>query len=254
MAKKVLIFQMGKVGSTSFLQLLRNNGYDERKINTAQLASVVESRNDEVFHTHNYPLALRLSRAIQHSPVHHELIVITGVRDILKRNISALFQNIDNPAHPFWYLANRERFASLPISTIIEHFNTVHPVILNTLVLPWPKFLLSAVDAEGYRFRPEVYQERGWDVFESLRTKTVCYRFEDLHRCSVDVLKAAGLPCSELPRVNVSADKWYVEVYAEFLRTYRPEQYTLDTVYDSDCAHCFYTLDELNVQRQNWIV
>ena len=79
----ILLYQMGKVGSTAIQNALESLGYSIGRTRSEKLVGEYD-----VIHTHSHEFARKCIEAQRNES---EGLIITGVRDPLRRNVSAFF-------------------------------------------------------------------------------------------------------------------------------------------------------------------
>ena len=224
----VYIFQMGKVGSASLLNTLREN------------------YSGHVFHVHSHNKLSKFQkqlvefRKFLHLPVY----VITPIRDPISRNVSAFFQNF-------------ERFTGNKISDRPWNADQLKMLFLeksdHAYALEW-------CDQHLHRFLGiDVYQktfpvQRKSSVFRDGSLKLLVYR-TDLDR--TEQLKTIsdflGIQLKEWIISNVSVEKDYGNSYRLFIQNVKlPEPY-ISEMKNSTFFHHFWTEDERSDLCEAWV-
>lgn len=232
--RAVLVYTMGKVGSTAITHAL-------------------EARPDlAVFHVHH--LGDRADRGHGHRQALSALLwrelvtpgvpaaVITLTREPVARNVSAYFQNLRREvggAAPW----------TRPPAELAAHFLARFP---HTRALTWfddePRRALG-VDVYAQPFDPALGHAR----LDHARYPTLVLRCE-----LADADKAAqvagflGLAALTLPRANVAADKAYARAYEAFRAALRLPAPLMDELLESRYARCFYSAAERAAAKARW--
>jgi hypothetical protein len=173
----------------------------------------------------------------------HQLRVITLVREPVANNISMFFQIMDQ------YLSKNVEPSNCSVEELIDLF-------INNYMHSRP---LTWLDAEiKTNFGIDVYQtpfpvDQGYSVISQGRTSVLVLRCE-----LSDQAKAAaiadflGIEHFEIIRSNVSGAKSYAEQYAEFKRRITIPPALLDQMYNSKFARHFYSEGEREQFRAQW--
>jgi hypothetical protein len=237
----ILIYQMGKVGSSAISDAFESLGYP-----VVRNASKRIRRRAKVVHTHNHDA---VARYMPHRRLDRDQFVITGVRDVLSRNISAFFQNFADPASPWWYFGTRDDIEHARMKDLIEFFNARHPAHLHDIVEPWFDRFGDAVGVD--LFAQAFPMERGCLEIEA-PVNVFVYRIEDLQRRGPDLARFLGKPELSIRPRNVGSQKWYAQKYRDFTANYKPDRDVLDTVYGSRIMRHFYSRAERTSAISKW--
>lgn len=223
----VLVYQLGKVGSKAVRGALHAAGVT-------------------TFHMHRPELAaeqLRLSREGGHS-----VLIITGCRDLLARNISAFFENMSNPKRPEIMVGEAAEVLAMTPGQLIDAFNARHPAILVAAFGWFRKFEdVTGVDV----FASPFPHADGFTIIDGPLPVAI-YRQENLPAVHERICTALGLGHRPLQPVNVGVQKPYAALYRGFLESYRPGEATLDAIYGSAFMRHFYSSDEIDGLRVKW--
>ena len=168
----ILIYQMGKVGSSAISNAFETLGYP-----VVRNSSTGISRHDKVVHTHDHDA---VAAYMPQRRLDRDQFIITGVRDVLRRNISAFFQNCDDPTSPWWHFGARDDIARASTEDLVAFFNARHPAHLHDVVEPWFDRFRDAVGVD--LFEHDFPTERGCLEIEAPANIFV-YRIEDLRTC-----------------------------------------------------------------------
>jgi hypothetical protein len=217
-APPVLIFQMGKVGSTSLHGSLRPL-WPGLTIHTHNIAKDIE-RNKK-------GIRLVYDRVIQKGG---PLFVISPVREPIARNISDFFQNFE------LYTGVNYNESTFSIEELIELFlrKSYHNgpgAWHDTHFKP-----IFGIDVYDYEFPPN-----GVQVIHHNNTKLLVMRSElpDCVKESV-VRDFLNLPIFSLANRNVASDKEYSEAYRKFKEAFSPPNWYIQKMYESRFFKHFY--------------
>jgi len=231
--KPVLVYQMGKVASTTIVVSLRWCG--QRAIHTHTLTEDHRSR-----------LANRLIKSGRKG-----WKIITLVRDPVARDVSSFFQNLNNPNHPY-YLNSHSYIGSLSTKELGNHFiskicdSSQHCFEwFNQQLLP--TFLVDV-------FSKPFEKEKGFQIYNTEQAEILLIRYEDLWGkgkiALADFLKLKS--DFNWVRGNLSSEKYYTEQYNAFKQKFIfPKEY-LKRVYGHPYTRHFYTNDEIKSFMQGW--
>ena len=273
-ADPILIYQMGKVGSSSIrnslfrnqdprtrLVLMSHEYFPIRNRDLDRIAIEPEHRDmlaRETAHDQHvydqFSLRKRLgwrfrekfyAERIYKSWVcsQRPLRVITLVREPIANNISMFFQIIDH------YLAADAEVSNHDIDELIDIFleNYMH-----SRPLTW-------LDAEiKTNFSIDVYQhsfptERGYTVISRGRISLLVLRCELDDRVKAQAIADfLDLDKFDIVRSNVASKKDYASQYAEFKQRIRIPPALLDQMYNSKYAGHFYSSEEREKFRAQW--
>lgn len=244
--KKIFIWQMGKVGSSTILASLKpytkkyNWQYD------IEMSDEPYSQYNNIIHSHS---AKPIYHLLHHSD--EEFIVISLVRDILQRNISAVFQSmtndtIDNPN----FIASEQELSKWSYEKLYKAIkNKLLMLNLSNELISWYDSLFKShfyyPDVDRYHI--DVYSkpfdcQRGMQIYESKtpRIKLLIIRLEDLNCLTTEIGDFLGVKNFTLCQANISANKWYKEIYQQFKKRYKPTDRELDHIYKSKFMNYFY--------------
>ena len=242
----VLVFQMGKVGSTAVYDSLRSAGLREvEQVHVLTRFDELEARVRTDFPAPRPTLreidrGRELRRRLDAAP-EEPWTVVSLVRDPVARNVSAFFQSVTE-------LVPHAREAP-DVDELVEAFGSLFP---HDDVLIW--FPTQFVPVLGIDvFAVPFDHHAGYQRYESAHARAVVIRAEDLDASwSAATRELFGRSMPRLPRSNQSADKWYAPLLPEFRRRLRLSDAYLDRMYDSTVARHFYRPEELARFRSRW--
>jgi hypothetical protein len=173
----------------------------------------------------------------------HPLRVITLVREPVANNVSMFFQLLDQ------YISTDSEISDYDIDELVGIFveNYAH-----ARPLTW-------LDAEiKTHFGIDVFQNpfpvhQGYTVISQGRISLLVLRCELDDRTKAQAIADfLGLDEFDLVRSNVASDKSYARQYAEFKQRIRIPPALLDQMYNSKFARHFYSEEELEQFRARW--
>lgn len=270
----VLIYQMGKVGSSSIrnslfrcqdprthLVLMSHEYFPVRNRDLDRIAIEPVYRDmlaREIAHEqHVYQqfsprqrLGWRFREKFYAERIHkvwvqsqHPVRVITLVREPVANNISMFFQLINQ------YLGTDIELSDYDIDEMIDVFIKRY---MHSRPLTW-------LDAEiKTNFSIDVFQtpfpvDLGYSVISQGRISLLVLRCELDDRTKAQAIADfLGLDEFEIVRSNVASEKTYARQYAEFRQRIRLPPALLEQMYDSTFARHFYSSEEREQFRARW--
>jgi hypothetical protein len=266
-APPLLVYQMGKVGSSSITRSLKKVSIN-RPIYHLHFMSkdrIVETEDDRraFFRTDKYSLLKRpwlnefLLKSFNENKG-QKWKVISLTREAVARNISAFFENLD--------VIPLEDQGGYEISS---HYYKIPPTIINH---DNQEVLEELFIKKVNHFSPEQFFDReikgvlGIDVFTKKFSHSTGFsiyygeyadllllRLEDLDRVAKEAFdKFLGIADLDLKNANVGAKKKYAPLYKEFKKNINLPDTYLNMVYDSLYMQHFYSAEEIDAFKQQW--
>ncbi|WND03344.1 putative capsular polysaccharide synthesis family protein [Temperatibacter marinus] len=223
---KILVYQMGKVGSLSISRQLTTH------------TPVYKS------HVHSHGIAESILK--DYAETDEEVYIITGIRDLLRKTISAFFQNCDK-AGKYYYMGEQEHLKNKSVDEFVSFFESKYVFNLKNTVLPWFTRFNNIVDLD--LFDHVFPHQKGHLTLHKGNINLFCYRFEDISNIDMAIRRFLKIPDFELPHINMSSQKWYASHYKEFLEKFKPTEEILDLVYHCTSMQYFYN----DIERQAFI-
>ncbi len=252
----ILVYQMGKVGSTAILKSLQrlnlyNRVYHAHFLSKSGIKSVEDYYRSLPYievPNHIYE-SKQICIEIENSTREQKWKVITLVRDPIARDISDLFQNIERDFPQIRTLDSK--------NALIE----IKTYLYNMII----KFDESTDYACSW-FDKEIKEVFGFDVYSHDFSKTNGYQIFQTEKADILVIKLEKL--SEIHKEafrqfldihdftivkeNIGSDKWYNEYYKEVVNSLRIPGQIVDKIYDSRYSKHFYTEGELSSFKEKW--
>ncbi len=257
----ILVYQMGKVASSSIFKSLKsakikqpvyqihtlNRDVIQQKWRTIKLYQPYINRPviDQDFLVSKY-MSDHLDQILN-----RKLKIISIVRDPLQRNISDFFQNIEQ------YFPNfTQRFASgeLGLEDVIEAF--------------WKNHGSWGVDYAGRWFNRELKAVLGIDImavefpkdkgyvilnYPDRNIEVLLLKFESFNQClEKSLCEFFALEQLAIKDANVSQHKDYYKAYKEFKHFVKFSKEYLDKIYRNYWMSHFYTEAEINQFQRRW--
>ena len=234
----VVIYQMGKVGSISIRDSLR-----QFHLNPLHLHRYYWTNNERNLSPRHLFWKTKYNITLDSYLKKDKVKIITIFRDPLSRNISSYFENLDV------YFSKKE-MKHLDFDTLKDTFNNdfrFH-ITPNT----W--------------FDQELYRKTGINIFDKAFQQTEGYVTIEkenisLFACTTDKINALEKELGEFLNIsnfkiqheNSGTDKWYSDLYKEFKNRYKPSEDMLNLLYDSDTIKYFYSAKSINKLRSKWL-
>lgn len=242
----ILIYQMGKVGSSSILQSLQAqpNLYP---IHVHYIFPENVRWRQQLRQQKNTPERAVMYRGI---PIYRQLIqaerpvkIITPVREPIGRNLSFFFQVFE------LYTGVSHQHSNLSIDELCEIFlrKNEHDLAINWFDIEFQKAL--GVDVYAYEFP----REDGFLRIQHGNLDILLFKAEIDDSLKEDTLADfLNWPHFRLAQANVSENKAYAETYKAFKKQLvLPENY-LNSMLNSRYTQHFYTSTERDSIREKW--
>lgn len=245
MAKTILIYQMGKVGSATIQRSLSRSRLTWLRVPFDELPK----GKDVVLSAHSHAHA----RAIIEHPEHREkkrmLVVLSLTRDLLRRNISAFFQNISSPEHLLWHVGPQEIVQKMSMEEIAVAFRQREWLDLERETLPWFDRFSETVGVDIFA---APFPRCGYRQYPRDHGRLAILRLENMDQSVEWLRRLFSTPSFSIKRENEMAETWKGETYRRFLEWFQPSQEELDVYYGSKMMRYFYSLEEIRAFRARW--
>lgn len=245
--KQVLIYQMGKVGSSSILASLQQ----QPAIHPMHIHYIYPDNvrwRQQIRQANHVP-----QRAVMHRglPIYRQLVqakkpvkVITPVREPISRNISFFFQVFE------LYVGVDYTQSHHSIAELCALFldKNEHALAIDWFDIEFQK----ALDVDVYQY--EFPRERGFLRIQQDNLDILLLKAElDDAKKEIALADFLEKPDFKLAQANISQDKAYAETYAAFKKQLTlPESY-LASMLDSRYTQHFYTSAERDFVRDKWL-
>ena len=240
-ARPVLLYQMGKVGSTSVHRSLEESAdviaLHVHRLSAAGIAAAERTGNDPSI-SRGHIIRRHIVDRGRRAPV------VSLVRDPIARNLSAYFHRLD-VYWPQW-----RGWQQIPREAILQSFLDTYP---HQIPLTW--FDRELHDVIGIDVYAQPFDaERGFGVVDHQTHPTIVLR-TDLP----DEQKAAALsdfldvPIRQANRTNVGADKGSGAVYRDFMKGLVLPEDHVNHMLGSRMATHFFAPRELEGLRRKWL-
>ncbi|MCB2169936.1 MAG: glycosyltransferase [Deltaproteobacteria bacterium] len=252
----VIIYQMGKVGSTSVMNSLNQMGIPNQHVHRLSWSGITqaEERSQEGGIPEIPDRLIRYREFRNYIETHRHSTrwkVITLVRDPLPRQISCVFQNL-NVLLPDVFQMNElsqqcNRIGDY-LSNYLSTFDESDDDACN-----W--FDTELKDVFGFDiFSSPFDKKRGYTIYQTKYADILAMRIEQLSDCAGKAFKDfLGIDNFRLVNANASNEKPYYELYKQFLAQFKVPQDLLDKFYDTRLARHFYTSEDIEIFKKRWI-
>ncbi len=250
----ILVWQMGKVGSSSILTSLKH-AVGQSPLFHIHLLSDTMLKKGELYKKSK----IQGNRAYLRNVCMRKILIssmkagqkwkiISLVREPVGRNLSSFFQNLD-----LFYsdkVLQNTNFSNLSVDNLIETFLNKFD---HNRPLEWfdeeiKELLGLDVFLEGFP------ASRGYKTYTGENFDLLLLRMEDLNEIASEAFPPfLGLPSFELISKNVGSDKTYANKYREVKKQIAFSGEYLDRCYNSKYAQHFYTDKELEEYRKRWL-
>lgn len=207
---------MGKVGSSSVHDSLRRIGVD-------------------VIHTHDHNEAKTVINN------ENKLVIISGIRDLLSRTISAYFENISNNNNQWWYLGDREYIREKGVAFLINQFKDRCVSHIEKVIFPW--FDIFSANLQFNIYQKPFNSKLGFESYKENSHVIIVYRLENINSISMMINQYTNNKF-ELMSSNVAEIKWYADLYRDFINQIWFTKSEIDYFYNNKIMNFFYTHSE----------
>ncbi len=260
--QSVVVYQMGKVGSSSIVASLRalpqklqiHHVHTLTKQGIAHAEAIyrqmsLATQSNTATRARHLQSSRYLTRSMN-SPRSHSRgkrwKVVTLVREPIARNVSSFFQTID---HLLPHFMARYDVGEIDIETVnktfLENFD-------HQQVLQW--FDVEIAAALGIDVYSSAFpKERGYQLYRGETCDLLLLKLEMLNSCAADAFyDFLGVDNFELIKSNVADEKEYAQAYLDFKRSVQlPDPY-LHQMYASRYMQHFYCPNEIATFASKW--
>lgn len=256
----LLIYQMGKVGSTTINRLLKASQLDQPiyKIHVLSKAGIKDAQQ-------HYKQINKINKNFDWNRAQHvfeseilrkEILknskprnwrIITLTREPIARNISSFFSRID------LYFPDFQRKISsglIPVNDIIDVFLKEFS---HDRPLEWFDLELKNVFKIDV-FSSEFYQPQGYKIYKKDNIDLLLIKLESLDKHAKKAFKEfLDIEIMNIEDRNVSNQKYYSDIYKKFKESIiLPEGY-IEKLYSSKYTKHFYSAEEIHSFKLKWM-
>ena len=262
----LLIYTMGKVGSTSITDSLSTLEHDYSIYHIHHLTDArlkqLESKRKVFFNSPRNRLIQKTWEAqyvadlLENNSYRNKWKVITLLRDPVARNISTFFQNttiskLENGlfrAESYWYDFTID-FSLPDIGKLINcYFKYFHHEVPLKFFDDEIKATFD-IDVFSHPFNKDL----GYTILQNKTAKLLLIRLESLNNCATSALhNFMGIEDFKITKSNITIKKDYSNIYNLFKDTIEFPKSYLDTMYQSKFTRHFYTDEEISNLYGKW--
>lgn len=249
----IIIYQMGKVGSTTVLTSLEALKLGRLLFHihylSSEMLSFLIARNRSIGRKAQPPhiwRGLYINRRLKQEGEPKLWDVITPVREPVARNVSAFFEDLPLfvPEDSNDVTANKVELDKLT-EMFLETYK--HEIPLEWLDIEMKQ--VFGIDVYSHTFP----RERGYDIFELNGVRILLLRLENLPGSAKAMMhEFLGIEDFQVLNARVGTSAEYKNSYKSFIsQVHLPPSY-LDKMYQSKYARHFYSEEELAAFRDRW--
>lgn len=246
----IVVYQMGKVGSSSIVASIQQAGlqnplYQVHYLTQRGIGRVTRA-NDHAPEPFHIRQSRELRSMLDHGKNRLKWLVITPVRDPVARNLSAFFENIFRWVPDF---NPRENHSSASIAKLQEIFMEQYP---HHVPVTWfEEEFIPSMQINPYSF--QFPKKDGFQVLHTASADILLIKLEMIDQIARPVLSQfLSAPDFNLCKSNHADHKSYADPYQHFKNTISlPEEY-LERMYSSAYSRHFYSRDEIESFMRQW--
>ena len=253
-APPVLIYQMGKVGSTSIQTSLSALKLPSIHAHFLSWRSLKEVENYYLTIPHaiipeHIDRSKRLRALMDETWGRIRWKVITLVRDPVARTISDVFQNLAFTEPQMNGLAEKDAAKRISACTLEQFHNFDEK---RDYVCTW--FDKEIKDVFNYDiYALEFSKIKGYQIFKARNADILVVKLEKLSECHRHAFQDfLGIPNLQLKTANVGTQKPYRRLYKNVLDRISIPQHYLECVYSTRFVKHFYTREEIQFFKRRW--
>jgi len=235
----ILIYQMGKVGSTTLEETIPKSIHLHSLYANWPCSVFFEQRRKGILKRLKGSLSDLLRRiAIKRRD---KIKIITIVRDVYSRNVSMYFQNLQ---HWLYKYAEDYRYDNR-FENIENLYDAFDKVFDHNYALSWfDKEIKRFTNIDIYNYSFD--KNAGCTRIQNDKYDILIIKLEHMEDNWKVIEEFVGKEI-KLINANVSTNKWYHGVYRDFIKSYRPSQNYLELLYTSKLMKHFYTDEDIMV-------
>ncbi len=251
----LIIYQMGKVGSSSVVASLQTLGvathifhvhslveahrkHTESRINLSPRQYFKRSKNALI--SQYLEKEINRSKRQKIGSFNKKWKIITLVRDPIAQNMSSFFQIIDLYITDFF---KRYENKTLEVKELTELFLELYSpeCVFNN----WFDVEMKPVFGIDV-YANEFPKSRGYEIYRGKWADLLLLRLENLNQCAGEAINEyLGIENFRLINKNIAHDKKYYSAYKEFKNTVELPESHIDSIYKLKQVQHFYTSEEI---------
>lgn len=252
----VLLYQMGKVGSSSIKNGLRHINRNffhvhsfsenvvEKQFKNYSCAKINSKRTGENSRRKLKYFFLRTSIKKSKTPVK----IITLVREPISCSISRYFQDIHIPLFDFPITNRGTGRLTGGVDALIHDFKTrfSYDYVLNWYDEEFKRFL--GIDVFEYDFD----KEKGFCFINKDNYNIMVIQMEKMNSLEDEIREFLDSDDFKIINNNMGTKKWYSSVYKEFKDTFEISENEIDELYKSKYVTHFYSDKDINTFKKKY--
>ena len=261
--QNIIVYQMGKVGSTTIVRSLKASGIKMPVYHVHDLKESTLKRDEQLykdyfrkskFNNRYFPTHVwegqYLSKQLNSTMFKTDKWkVITLVRDPIDRNISAFFQTLE-----IEFGLNYAELLVAPTPSVIEKLTNLflRESLSHDYPLTWFDNELKGMLGLDV-FTVPFPTTKGYKIYKGEQVDTLVIRLEDLNKCASSAFcEFLNIDNFILKKANISNDKNYRTLWKDFKEILvLPNEY-VRKMYTSKYMRHFYTSEEIRAFETEW--
>ncbi|MGY4688464.1 putative capsular polysaccharide synthesis family protein [Salibacterium sp. K-3] len=251
----VIVYQMGKVGSSSIETALEASEYEVEHIHSFHSPMTFEMFKNFRSVKYHLPIKTRLRKRFTglikkrvFKLRRKKTKIITLFREPISRNISMYFQDIHIPIFEAGkYLDNRnEKYVGTNAlrELFLEKFNHDYGI-------RWfDEEFKKAVGIDPYSIPYD--KEKGIGFFENKHFKILLLKLENIDQLQSEIQQFLEIDNFSFNETNRGEKKWYSLLYKQFRSNLNLSNDYIQTLYTSKYMKHFYTSSEIEEFKSKW--
>ena len=219
--ERIIIYQYGKVGSSTMRDSLREYHKD-------------------VHHVH----FIIKNAKNWHLLSNNKILIINIVRNTYDRNISNLFQNISNKLTDFYY-CEPKHVKNVKLNNLMIHFRKANCIHIKKLLIPWYTNFKETIGIDI--LAKEFDTEKKYNIYELDNKTVLTLRFEDIADWG-NILSTLFNETIQIKKSNITKDK----LYNKFKKQYKFSPVEHKLINKIDHFHHFYTQEEIEKFKKKY--
>ena len=247
--KHIIVYQMGKVGSSSIESSLDVSGVKSIHIHTLYGETV-----NYLFDYSNTGFSRGMKKALlcflyrQSFKFGGNVKIISLMREPISRNLSTLFQELPR----MLYLeSKKDNRSEMDVNEVLDRCMNIY--VNQRIPLNWFNDELRKVTGINV-FSKKFNRELGFEVYKNRKVELLMLTAEKLNANYDAVANFTGISGGKLINSNTSSKKWYSTLYVEYKNNYNPEPDWINEVYNSQCIKYFYSDADIELFKSKWNV
>lgn len=249
-SKYVLLYQMGKVASTTISNSLKEIGYEVWSPHTmkADINIVIfdKYRNPKCLNTVEkielYNRQVKKMAKLHVIKKRKSLKIITVVREPVSRNVSLYFHNLHIPLMELAKRYDMRSESNSNISSLVKEFKTSFNHCNSVEWLDQEIKRYIGIDVYNYPFE----KEGAYGVIKEGNIEILIIKYERLRECGeVAIRNFINDNSFAFISTNISSKKWYESVFSRFKEEIVYDSAFIELLYNSKYVRHFYSDREI---------